>query len=149
MFNCLPGCIDCNAALPTTTGSKISPSCWNENSFWPKGSLLESSMVRISSLTGLSLDFELEDSIKLIASLSEIPSSNWNSTKGKISKDTKLWTKGWPQLLHRLPPLGLYNGFVVEHLKSKNVENDNRGQNALGWDIIFRFSYPMSKCVHM
>ena len=49
--------------------------------------------------------------------LSEIPSSNWNSTKGRISKDTKLWTKGCPQLLHLLPPRALYKGLVVEHLK--------------------------------
>ena len=57
------------------------------------------------------------DSINIMASLSDMPSSNWNSTSGKISNETKLCMKICKQLLQRFPPRLLNKGFVVEHLK--------------------------------
>ena len=39
----------------------------------------------------------------LAASWSEMPSSSWNSTRGRISKETEEWTNGWPQLMHWFP----------------------------------------------
>ena len=41
--------------------------------------------------------------LHLAASWSEMPSSNWNSTRGRISNETEEWTNGWPQLIHWFP----------------------------------------------
>ena len=96
-----PGPRVCSKALFAMTGLKSIPSCCRVNSFVVNGSSELSSSILItfswlsSGLTSVSMS--------LRASMSEIPSSRWNSMSGRISKETEEWIKGWEQLTHWFP----------------------------------------------